>query len=120
MLQITPHHRIIFSIKHVDFRKGIDGLCAVCRQHLESDPMDGAVFVFTNRRHLALKILIYVGIGFWLCIRRFSKGKLAWWPKTVDQAKNITCKELQIIFYQGNPAAYKIPKDFSSVVKTQP
>ena len=46
MLQITPHHTIIFSINHVAFRKGIDGLCAICRDHLKSDPIAGAVFIF--------------------------------------------------------------------------
>ena len=117
MLQITPHHTIIFSINHVAFRKGIDGLCAICRDHLKSDPIAGAVFIFTNKRHIALKILVYDGVGFWLCIRRFSKGKLAWWPKNIEQAKAISSKELQIIFYQGNPSLYKLPKDFSPVAK---
>lgn len=117
MLQITPHHTIIFSINYVDFRKGIDGLCSICRDHLNSDPIEGAVFVFTNKRRIALKILIYDGIGFWLCTRRFSKGKLAWWPKSIDEAKAISCKELQIIFYQGNPLLYKLPKDFSPIKK---
>ena len=102
MLQITPHHTIILSIDYIDFRKGIDGLCAICREHIKSDPMGGAVFVFTNKRRIALKILVYDGIGFWLCIRRFSKGKLAWWPKNIDQA---------------NPLLYKLPKDFSPINK---
>ena len=62
MLQITPHHNIIFSISPVDFRKGIDGLCAICRSHLETEPIEGAVFVFTNKRHISLKILVYDGI----------------------------------------------------------
>ena len=75
------------------------------------------MFVFTNKRHISLKILIYDGMGFWLCIRRFSKGKLAWWPQNIEQAKNISAKELQIIFYQGNPLFYKLPKDFSPVTK---
>ena len=117
MLQITPHHNIIFSISPVDFRKGIDGLCSICRNHLETEPIEGAVFVFTNKRHISLKILIYDGMGFWLCTRRFSKGKLAWWPQNIEQAKNISSKELQIIFYQGNPLFYKLPKDFSPVTK---
>lgn len=117
MLQITPHHRIVFAISPVDFRKGIDGLCAICRDHLKSEPIEGAIFVFTNKRRISLKILVYDGIGFWLCLRRFSKGKLAWWPKNIDQAKNISSKELQIIFYQGNPMLFKFPNDFSSVMK---
>lgn len=59
MLQITPHHNIIFSISPVDFRKGIDGLCSICRNHLETEPIEGAVFVFTNKRHISLKMMAW-------------------------------------------------------------
>ena len=52
MLQITPHHHIILSISPVDFRKGIDGLCGICRNHLEKEPIEGAVFVFTVNSHV--------------------------------------------------------------------
>ena len=38
MIQITPQMRILLAIAPVDFRKGIDGLTAVCRQVLRSDP----------------------------------------------------------------------------------
>ena len=34
MLQLTPQSRIFVVIEPVDFRKGIDGLAAVCRQVL--------------------------------------------------------------------------------------
>jgi hypothetical protein len=32
MIQITPHMRILVAVEPVDFRKGIDGLAALCRQ----------------------------------------------------------------------------------------
>ena len=50
MIQITPQMRLLLAIEPVDFRKGIDGLVAVCRQKLATDPMAGALFVFSNRR----------------------------------------------------------------------
>ena len=34
------------AVEPVDFRKGIDGLAGLCRQQLQADPMDGALFVF--------------------------------------------------------------------------
>ncbi|MCP3889249.1 MAG: IS66 family insertion sequence element accessory protein TnpB, partial [Desulfobulbaceae bacterium] len=46
-------------IEAADFRKGIDGLCGLCRSILKTNPITGAVFVFRNRRRTALKILIY-------------------------------------------------------------
>ena len=66
MLQLTPQSRILLTTEPVDFRKGIDGLAAVCRQKLREQPLSGAVFVFRNRAGTALKLLVYDGQGFWL------------------------------------------------------
>jgi transposase len=49
MIQITPHMRILAAVEPVDFRKGIDGLAALCRQQLHADPFSGALFVFLNK-----------------------------------------------------------------------
>jgi len=67
MIQITPQMRILLAVEPADFRKGIDGLAQLCRQRLQADPLSGAMFVFSNRRRKALKILVYDGQGFWLC-----------------------------------------------------
>ena len=50
MIQITPQMRILVAVEPVDFRKGIDGLAALCRQVLASDPLGGALFVFCSQR----------------------------------------------------------------------
>ena len=46
MLQLTPQSRIFLATHPVDFRKGIDGLVAVCRRTLGDNPLEGAVYVF--------------------------------------------------------------------------
>ena len=52
MIAVMPQMRLLVAVEPVDFRKGIDGLAAVCRQRLQTDPMSGAVFVFGSRnRH---------------------------------------------------------------------
>ncbi len=66
MLQLTPQSRIFLAIQPVDFRKGIDGLAAVCRQGLGEHPLAGAVYVFRNRAGTALKLVLYDGQGYWL------------------------------------------------------
>jgi len=55
MIQITPHMKILVAVEPVDFRRGMDGLAAVCRQALKADPLSGALFVFTSRRRHAIK-----------------------------------------------------------------
>ena len=59
MVQLTPQSRILLATEPVDFRKGIDGLAAVCRKVLGEQPLSGAIFVFRNRAATAIKLLFY-------------------------------------------------------------
>lgn len=112
MLQLTPQTRIFLAVEPADFRAGIDGLAQLCRQRLEQDPFSGALFVFRNRTRTALKILAYDGKGFWLCLKRLSQGKLPWWP-TTDQAQcALTHQQLQLLLWNGNPAAMPLAADW--------
>lgn len=72
MLQLTPQSRIFLATAPVDFRQGIDGQAAVCRRVLGDNPLEGAVYVFRNRAGTALKLLLYDGQGYWLCLKRLS------------------------------------------------
>ncbi|MGE4169076.1 MAG: IS66 family insertion sequence element accessory protein TnpB [Candidatus Babeliales bacterium] len=103
MIQITPHMRIFIALEDIDFRKGIDGLAAACRQKLEQDPFSGVLFLFRNRKRNTLKILIYDGQGFWLCTKRLSKGKFQWWPEQKQPFTCIESSELQTLLWNGNP-----------------
>lgn len=104
MIQLTPQMRIYVAVEYADFRKGIDGLCGLCRSVLKRDPFTGAVFVFRNRRRTALKILLYDGQGHWLCHKRLSKGKFTWWPRFGDSIVNkLAVHELQLLIWNGNP-----------------
>ena len=103
MLQLTPPSRILLATEPVDFRKGIDGLAALCRHVLTQNPLSGTVFVFRNRAGTALKILMYDGQGFWLCTKRLSQGRFTWWPKTQDASTHLSARELAIVLWNGNP-----------------
>ena len=75
MLQLTPQSRIFVALVPVDFRKGIDGLAALCRRAFGQNPLDGAIYVFRNRTGTALKLLYYDGQGDWLS-RRLHNASL--------------------------------------------
>ena len=104
MMQITPQMRIILAVEPVDFRKGIDGLAAICRRVLKNDPFSGYVFVFRNKRGSAIKILVYDGQGFWLCQKRLSTGHFRWWPgREKGQMEQLAAHELQLLLWNNNP-----------------
>jgi transposase len=103
MIQITPHMRIFAVNIPIDFRKGIDGLAAICRQIFNEDPFSGVLFLFRNRQKTSLKLLLYDGQGFWLCTKRLSKGKFKWWPESSDAKLTLTMQELQTLIWNGNP-----------------
>lgn len=105
MIQVTPHMRILLAVQPADFRKGIDGLAALCRSVLKSDPFSGTVFVFRNRGKTAIKILCYDGHGFWICQKRLSKGRFQWWPQqSADRIHPLVAHELQLLLWNGNPS----------------
>jgi len=89
MIQLIPQLKILLAINPVDFRNGVDGLAALCQKALAADPFSGALFVFRNRRGTALKMLCYDSRGFWLITRRFSQGRLRWWPTLAAKASAI-------------------------------
>ncbi|MFH2010728.1 MAG: IS66 family insertion sequence element accessory protein TnpB [bacterium] len=107
MIQLTPHLRILVAVEPTDFRRGIDGLCRVCRQELGADPMSGAVFVFRSRSARALKILVYDGQGFWLCQKRLSAGRFRFWPAAErgGRTRRLEAHELGVLLACGDPAA---------------
>ena len=115
MLQLTPQSRIFVATEPVDFRKGIDGLAAVCRQVLGDNPLEGAVYVFRNRAGTALKLLCYDGQGFWLLMKRLSQGRFTWWPKTPDARVPLSARELIILLWNGDPERAQMARDWRRV-----
>lgn len=103
MIQITPHMRIWVAVEPIDFRAGIDGLAAACRQRLQVDPFCGALFVFRNRSRTAIKVLVYDGQGFWVCHKRLSSGRFAFWPCADTPARALQACELQMLLMGGDP-----------------
>jgi transposase len=108
MIQLTAQMRILVAVEPVDFRRGIDGLCRLCRQVLSADPLSGTVFVFRSREGTAVKVLAYDGQGFWLCQKRLSEGRFRHWPRGAvveDRARQLLAHELQVLLAAGNPEA---------------
>lgn len=115
MLQLSPQSRIFIATEPVDFRKGIDGLAAVCRQSLGDNPLEGTIYVFRNRSATALKILAYDGQGFWLAMKRLSQGRFKWWPHSADARLPLSARELSVLIWNGNPYSAQMASDWRRV-----
>jgi len=102
MIQITPHMKILVAVEPVDFRRGIDGLAAVARQALNSDPMTGTLFVFISRRRHAIKCLVYDSQGFWLCQKRLSVGRFKNWPRCEGSSVRWDPLQLHALLWNGD------------------
>lgn len=110
MIPVTSSTTIFVAVEPVDFRRQLDGLMAHCRQHLSSNPMSGAMYVFINRAKTMIRVLVYDGSGMWLMTKRLSNHRFTGWPGNDKPLSSLSAKELmQIIrtsrgeWASGNP-----------------
>ena len=72
--------RVLVATRPVDFRKGMDGLTALVREHLRDDPFSGAIFVFRSKRADRVKLVWWDGSGLCLFAKRLEDGRFYWPP----------------------------------------
>jgi transposase len=83
VLSFPSSVRVYLAVEPVDMRKSFDGLYAVASGHLKENPLDGALFVFSNKLRNRLKIPFRDGTGLWVLSKRLEKGRFSW-PRGVQ------------------------------------
>lgn len=78
----------------VDFRKSIDGLCAVIEHEMGMSPFGRELFVFTNRRRNKLKILYFDRTGFALWYKRLERDRFHWPRRAEDATVKLTAEQI--------------------------
>ena len=99
MLSFCGGLKIFLAVVPCDLRKSCTGLYGLVTEQLGEDPRSGALFVFINRRHSRLKILLFDGTGLWVCTKRLEKGTFSW-PKSVEPGRakiNLTPEALALL-----------------------
>jgi len=48
--------------------------------------------------------LVYDGQGFWLCQKRLSQGRFAWWPTATSRTVRVEAHQLQVLLWNGDPS----------------
>jgi transposase len=67
--------RIWLCTQPVDARKSYDGLAVLVKNHLQSDPLSGHMFVFINRRRTQMKCLYFDVGGYCIWSKRLECGE---------------------------------------------
>ena len=86
---------VYVRLEPVDFRKQATGLAALVQVNLELDPFAPALYVFTNRRRCAVKILAWERNGFILWHKRLERQRFHW-PRAMsgDATVSLSVQEL--------------------------
>ena len=93
MIGLPSGVRVLIATKPIDFRKGMDGLAAVVKEHLRADPFSGTIFVFRAKRADRVKLIVWDGTGLCLFTKRLEQGTFRW-PKIEDGAMRLFPSQL--------------------------
>jgi len=66
--------QILVANKAVDFRKSLDGLCALIAEEFGEEPTKG-LYIFYNRSRDRIKIIGHHTNGFMMLYKRLERGK---------------------------------------------
>ena len=98
MIPVSSHLTFHLYRHATDMRRHFDGLCAMVKQHLGRDPLDGDVYVFINKRRDRMKLLVWDRTGFWLFCKRLEKGTFQIPERNADKvALQLAYEELVMI-----------------------
>lgn len=77
----------------VDFRKQTYGLAVFVDRDLGDNLFGGALFAFTNRQHIKIKLLMWEDNGFVLYYKSLAEEKFKW-PKRSDELVFLTGEQI--------------------------
>jgi transposase len=98
MLHLSASCKYYLHRQAADMRKGFDSLSGLVTSELRMDVLSGAVFIFINKKHNQVKLLLWEGDGFAIYYKRLEKGTYEM-PATAknDTLPSITHEALQHI-----------------------
>lgn len=96
MIGPSGNVRILVATRPVDFRKGAEGLAAVVRETMRTDPFSGVVYVFRAKRADRVKLIFWDGSGVVLIAKRLENGHFRW-PAIHDGVMRLSAAQLQAL-----------------------
>lgn len=98
MLHLSAACRYYLYTGTTDMRKGFDSLCGIITAQMHLNALSGAVFIFFNRKHNQVKLLLFEGDGFALYHKRLERGTYEL-PEADNNSgsASITSQQLQLM-----------------------
>jgi len=96
MIGPTGSVKVMVATRPVDFRKGAEGLAALVRDEMKTDPFSGTVYVFRAKRADRVKLVFWDGTGVCLYAKRLEEGKFQW-PSLRDGVVRLTSAQLSAL-----------------------
>lgn len=84
---------IYITTSPIDFRKRVNGLVGYISDFLLLNPMSSSLFLFTNKRRTAIKIIYYEKNGYWLFEKSLLNHDKFQWPKNDGQDSVVLSNE---------------------------
>ena len=78
-------------------RKGFDSLSGIVSSHMQMNALSGSVFIFINKKHNQVKLLLWEGDGFSLYYKRLEEGTFELPEADKNESLSISNQQLQLI-----------------------
>ena len=78
MINLDSFSQIYLYRPPVDFRRGINGLCALVQDQMNLDLFQKYLFIFTNSKRNKLKALYWDKTGFAMWVKNLIEDKYRW------------------------------------------
>ena len=96
MIGPSANVRVLVATKPVDFRKGAEGLAALVRETMRTDPFSGVVYVFRAKRADRVKLIFWDGTGVVLVAKRLENRRFSW-PAIDNGVMRLSAAQLQAL-----------------------
>ena len=98
MLHLSAAGRYYLYSANTDMRKGFDSLCGIISSEMKENALGGAVFIFFNKKHNQVKLLLWEGDGFAMYYKRLEQGTYEVPAADKDNTTvSISSQQLQLI-----------------------
>lgn len=107
MLHLSASCKYYMYTRDTDMRKGFDSLSGIVSSQMQLDALDGSLFIFINKKHNQVKLLLFEGDGFALYHKRLEKGTYER-PQTAGELSSLSISAQQLQFILQGVSLQKI------------